>query len=67
MVRRTTSKKGYFISCISEGNLKKIEGIEDELEILLERVIGVQFTGTLEEIRKIKKEIRKFIGEKNSF
>ena len=58
-------KKGYFLSCIAEGNLKKIEEIEDELEILLEHVIGVPFTGSLEEIRKIKKEIRKIIKEIN--
>ena len=58
-------KKGYFLSCIAEGNLKKIEEIEDKLEILLEHVIGVPFTGSLEEIRKIKKEIRKIIKEIN--
>jgi len=58
-------KNGYFLFCLYEGNLEKLGEIEDELEILLEPVIGVPFSGHSKKTDKLKVEIVKYIKEKN--
>lgn len=58
-------KNGYFLFCLYEGNLGKLGEMEDELEILLEPVIGVPFSGHSKKTDKLKVEIVKYIKEKN--
>ncbi len=48
----------YFLSCLSEGNLRKIENIEAQIEPILYHGIGTPFSGNLRPFNKLKATIK---------
>ena len=48
----------YFLSCLSEGNLRKIENVEAQIEPILYHGIGTPFSGNLRPFNKLKATIK---------
>ncbi|TKJ26412.1 MAG: hypothetical protein CEE42_05115 [Promethearchaeota archaeon Loki_b31] len=48
----------YFLSCLSEGNLRKIENVEDQIEPILYHGISTPFSGNLRPFNKLKATIK---------
>ena len=57
-------KNNYFLSCLSEGNLKKVENIEAVLEPILYYGIDTPFSGNLRPFNKLKATIKEIIKQK---
>jgi len=51
----------YFLSCLSEGNLQKINKLESHLDPLLTNNINMPFTGNLRPFNKLKTQIKELI------
>jgi len=51
----------YFLSCLSEGNLKKVENFEQKLEPILYYGIDTPFTGNLRPFNKLKATIKDLV------
>ena len=56
-------KNDYFLSCLSEGNLKKIDDIEARLEPILYHGIDAPFTGNLRPFNKLKGTIKELTNQ----
>ena len=54
-------KNDYFLSCLTEGNLKKIEEVEAKLEPILLDAIEIPFSGNLRPFNKLKAKIKDLI------
>jgi len=54
-------KNGYFLSCLSEGNLKKIDIVEAQLELILSNSLNTPFSGNLRPFNKLKAHIKEFM------
>ena len=50
-------KNDYFLYCLSEGNLKKIEKVEAKLEPILHHGMNTKFSGNLRPFNKLKRTI----------
>jgi len=48
----------YFLSCLSEGNLKKIENVEAQIEPILYHGISTPFSGNLRPFNRLKATIK---------
>ncbi len=48
----------YFLSCLSEGNLRKIENVEAQIEPILYHGISTPFSGNLRPFNKLKATIK---------
>lgn len=51
----------YFLSCLSEGNLRKIENVEAQIEPILYHGIGTPFSGNLRPFNRLKASINELI------
>jgi len=56
-------KNNYFLSCLSEGNLKKIEEVEAKLEPMLYPGIDTPFSGNLRPFNKLKATIKDLLDK----
>jgi hypothetical protein len=56
-------KNNYFLSCLSEGNLKKVDNIETQLEPILYHGIDTPFSGNLRPFNKLKKTIKELVNQ----
>ncbi|NHJ20361.1 MAG: hypothetical protein EAX91_05420 [Candidatus Lokiarchaeota archaeon] len=56
-------KNDYFLSCLTEGNLKKVQKIETHLEPILHHGIDTPFSGNLRPFNKMKATIRELVGQ----
>jgi len=56
-------KNDYFLTCLAEGNLEKIEEAIDLIAFFIEPAINLPFSGNLREFNKIKAKLRKFFKE----
>jgi len=54
-------QNNYFLSCLSEGNLKKVENFEQKLEPILYYGIDTPFTGNLRPFNKLKATIKDLV------
>ncbi len=54
-------KNDYFLSCLSEGNLQKINKIESYLEPILINGIDTPFSGNLRPFNKLKSQIKELM------
>ena len=54
-------RNDYFLSCLSEGNLQKIEILEAQIDPILVNSIGTPFSGNLRPFNKLKSQIKDFI------
>ena len=53
----------FFLTCLAEGNLEKLEELVDIIEFLLEPLIKIPFSGDLREFNKLKAKVRNLITE----
>ena len=53
----------YFLSCLSEGNLRKIENVEAQIEPILYHGIGTPFSGNLRPFNKLKATIKQIFEQ----
>jgi len=51
----------YFLSCLSEGNLRKIKIIESQLEPIMNNGINTPFSGNLRPFNKLKSQIKELM------
>jgi len=51
----------YFLSCLTEGNLKKIDIIEAQLEPILINSLNTPFSGNLRPFNKLKSQIKELM------
>ncbi|MBY9020653.1 MAG: hypothetical protein KGD67_06330 [Candidatus Lokiarchaeota archaeon] len=51
----------YFLSCLTEGNLKKIDIIEAQLEPIMNSGINTPFSGNLRPYNKLKSKIKELV------
>ncbi|MBA7575055.1 hypothetical protein ES708_16871 [subsurface metagenome] len=51
----------YFLYCLSEGNLRKIENVEAQIEPILYHGIGTPFSGNLRPFNRLKASINELI------
>ena len=56
-------RNDYFLSCLSEGNLKKIENVEAQLEPILYHGIDVPFSGNLRPFNKLKTTLKELVNQ----
>jgi hypothetical protein len=56
-------KNDYFLSCLSEGNLKKVDNIEAHLEPILYHGIDTPFSGNLRPFNKLKSTIKELVNQ----
>jgi hypothetical protein len=56
-------KNDYFLSCLSEGNLRKVDNIEALLEPILYHGIDTPFSGNLRPFNKLKATIRELVTQ----
>jgi len=56
-------KNDYFLSCLSEGNLKKIEEVETKLEPILYHALDTPFSGNLRPFNKLKTTIKDLVDK----
>ena len=54
-------KNDYFLSCLSEGNLKKIDIVEAQLEPILINSLNTPFSGNLRPFNKLKAQIKELM------
>ena len=54
-------RNDYFLSCLTEGNLRKINKIESHLEPLLINGVDTPFSGNLRPFNKLKSQIKEFM------
>jgi len=54
-------KNDYFLSCLTEGNLKKIEKIEAKLDLIIRDAIETPFSGNLRPFNKLKAKIKDLV------
>jgi hypothetical protein len=54
-------RNDYFLSCLTEGNLQKIDKIESQLEPILNHGINTPFSGNLRPFNKLKSQIKEFM------
>ncbi len=54
-------RNDYFLSCLSEGNLKKIEEVEAKLEPILHHGMNIPFSGNLRPFNKLKATIKDLV------
>ena len=55
-------RNDYFLSCLTEGNLQKINKIETKIEPLLNNNIDTPFSGNLRPFNKLKSQIKELIS-----
>jgi len=53
----------YFLYCLSEGNLKKIEKVEAKLEPILYHGMSTPFSGNLRPFNKLKATIKDLVDK----
>ncbi|MHA1459259.1 MAG: hypothetical protein ACTSQR_06320, partial [Promethearchaeota archaeon] len=58
-------RNDYFLSCLSEGNLSKIDTLEAKLEPILNNGIDTPFSGNLRPFNKLKSQIKELIKNVN--
>ncbi|MHA1508913.1 MAG: hypothetical protein ACTSO6_09455 [Promethearchaeota archaeon] len=58
-------RNDYFLSCLSEGNLSKIDTLEAKLEPILNSGIDTPFSGNLRPFNKLKSQIKELIKNVN--
>jgi len=56
-------RNDYFLSCLSEGNLKKIEKVEAKLEPILHHGMNTKFSGNLRPFNKLKATIKDLVDK----
>ncbi|NVM46597.1 MAG: hypothetical protein HWN79_16950 [Candidatus Lokiarchaeota archaeon] len=56
-------RNDYFLSCLTEGNLKKIDNIEAQLEPILYHGINTPFSGNLRPFNKLKGTIKELTSQ----
>jgi len=56
-------RNDYFLSCLSEGNLKKIEEVEAKLEPILHHGMNTPFSGNLRPFNKLKATIKDLVDK----
>ncbi len=56
-------KNNYFLSCLSEGNLQKIDSIEAQFESILFHGIDTPFSGNLRPFNKLKTTIKELVNQ----
>lgn len=56
-------KNDYFLSCLTEGNLQKIDNIETQLEPILYHGIDTPFSGNLRPFNKLKATIKELVNQ----
>jgi len=56
-------RNDYFLSCLSEGNLKKIETVEAKLEPILHHGMNTKFSGNLRPFNKLKATIKDLVDK----
>ncbi|NVM18900.1 MAG: hypothetical protein HWN80_14385 [Candidatus Lokiarchaeota archaeon] len=56
-------RNDYFLSCLSEGNLQKIEKVEAQLEPILYHGIDTPFSGNLRPFNKLKATIKELVNQ----
>ena len=54
-------RNDYFLSCLSEGNLQKIETLEAQLDPVLNNNIDQPFSGNLRPFNKLKSQIKELV------
>ena len=54
-------RNDYFLSCLSEGNLKKINILEAQLEPILSNGVDTPFSGNLRPFNKLKSQLKDLI------
>ena len=54
-------RNNYFLSCLSEGNLKKIDILEAQLEPILNNGLDTPFSGNLRPFNKLKSQIKELM------
>ena len=54
-------RNDYFLSCLSEGNLKNIDIVEAKLEPILNSGINIPFSGNLRPFNKLKSQIKELM------
>ena len=54
-------RNDYFLSCLSEGNLKKIDILETQLEPILNNGVDTPFSGNLRPFNKLKSQLKDLI------
>ncbi len=54
-------RNDYFLSCLTEGNLRKIDKIESQLEPILNNGLDTPFSGNLRPFNKLKSQIKEFM------
>jgi hypothetical protein len=55
-------RNDYFLSCLTEGNLKKIDNIEAKIEPILYHGIDTPFSGNLRPFNKLKSTIKELVN-----
>ena len=53
----------FYLSCITEGNLNKLDKVETQLEPFLFPVINTPFSGNLRPFNKLKAAIKKWVNK----
>jgi len=56
-------RNDYFLSCLTEGNLKKIDNVEAQIEPILYHGIDTPFSGNLRPFNKLKGTIKELINK----
>ncbi|MGV9173070.1 MAG: hypothetical protein ACOC44_14570 [Promethearchaeia archaeon] len=60
-------KNNYFLYCLSEGNLRKLESFENQIDPILSHVIDEPFSGNLKPFNKLKKSLKDFFNRHREF
>ncbi|TFF90905.1 MAG: hypothetical protein EU548_00620 [Promethearchaeota archaeon] len=60
-------KNDYFLSMLSEGNLEKLDSVEQELDKYISHVTDNPFSGNLRPFNQLKISLKDFLNEKRVF
>ncbi|MFX1479907.1 MAG: hypothetical protein ACFFCI_17450 [Promethearchaeota archaeon] len=60
-------QNNYFLSLLSEGNLKKLEGVEKLLDKEINSVTHTEFSGNLKPFNELKSRLNRKLRERNKF
>ncbi|MFX1487888.1 MAG: hypothetical protein ACFFBI_01985 [Promethearchaeota archaeon] len=60
-------QNNYFLSLLSEGNLKKLEGVEELLDKEINSVTHTEFSGNLKPFNELKSRLNRKLRKKNKF
>ncbi|MFO8018926.1 MAG: hypothetical protein R6U96_09845 [Promethearchaeia archaeon] len=60
-------KNNYFLYCLSEGNLRKLNTLEEKLNPYISHVIDEPFSGNLKPFNRLKKSLKEFFSKNRKF